>query len=74
MRRSWVRLAAAVAVVAVHRTTGGGAPPRREGASRHRPPRRGGYLPDHTLEGYELATSRMPTTSSPTSSRRRTAS
>jgi hypothetical protein len=32
-----------------------------------------GYLPDHTLEGYKLATRWAPTTSSLTWSRRRTA-
>jgi glycerophosphoryl diester phosphodiesterase len=54
MRTSWVRLAAAVAVVAIL------GPPAAAAAHEKKPlviGHRGaaGYLPDHTLQGYELA-------------------
>src|SRR5215217_2058152 len=54
MRRSWVRLAAAVAVAAMI------GPPAVAAAHEKKPlviGHRGaaGYLPDHTLQGYELA-------------------
>jgi glycerophosphoryl diester phosphodiesterase len=54
MRRSWLRLAAAVAVVAIL------GPPAVAAAHEKKPlviGHRGaaGYLPDHTLQGYELA-------------------
>jgi glycerophosphoryl diester phosphodiesterase len=54
MRRSWVRLAAAVAVVAIL------GPPAAAAAHEKKPlviGHRGaaGYLPDHTLQGYALA-------------------
>jgi glycerophosphoryl diester phosphodiesterase len=54
MRRSWVRLAVAVAVVAIL------GPPAVAAAHEKKPlviGHRGaaGYLPDHTLQGYELA-------------------
>jgi glycerophosphoryl diester phosphodiesterase len=54
MRRSWVRLAAVVAVVAIL------GPPAVAAAHEKKPlviGHRGaaGYLPDHTLQGYELA-------------------
>jgi glycerophosphoryl diester phosphodiesterase len=54
MRRSWVRLAAVVAVVAIL------GPPAAAAAHQKKPlviGHRGaaGYLPDHTLQGYELA-------------------